>query len=113
MGKNKFRRDRIILPLLILGLGTGIYSTIDLRARGELRTRLEKKVNTIADINSNNILDIKEASKVYENLGLGSTDELRKEGFNLSIGEMQKYLESMEKFDPETDNYCFSDGFRR
>ena len=122
MDKKKLMRDRIILPPLkdriflpLLGLFVVVsmaYSVVSVQARSKLMGKLEKKVEIIADINSNG-LDIKEILKVYENLELNSTSELKNRGFNLSISEMQQYLKNTGRFNPKTDTYNFRDGFRR
>lgn len=106
MDKNKFKAYIIVPFLVILSLGGFVYLKVDSQARDKFKNRLEKKVETIVDINSNG-LDINEMSKVYKNLGLDPTGELRKRGFNLTINEMQQYLNKMEEFDSKTDTYHF------
>ncbi len=113
MGKNKLIEYLIFLPLLVVvSIGGLAYLMVDAQARCKLMGKLEKKVEIIADINSNG-LDIKEMSGVYENLGLNPINELKNRGFNLNTSEMQKYLKNKGRFNPETDAYHFKDGLRK
>ena len=113
MKKKMLMRELIIFPLLVAVCISGLaYLMVDAQARSKLMGKLEKKVEITADINSNG-LDIKEMSKVYENLGLCPTSELKNRGFNLDVSEMQQYLKKMGNFNPETDTYSLKDGFRK
>jgi hypothetical protein len=105
--------NKIFYPLLGVCIATIFYMAFSLRAEDQLISKLEKKVEIIADINSNGFLDLKEISKVYKNLGLSPTYELKRRGFNLDTNEMQQYLKNIGVFDPKTDAYNFKDGFRR
>jgi hypothetical protein len=114
MGKNKLIEYLIFLPLLVVvSIGGLAYLMVDAQARCKLMGKLEKKVEETADINSNGFLDLKEISKVYKNLGLSPTYELKNRGFNLDTSEMQKYLKNKGRFNPETDAYHFKDGLRK
>ncbi len=113
MGKKKFIEYIIIPPLLVAASISGlVYLMVDAQARSKLMGKLENKVEMMADIDLNG-LDIKEMLKVYENLGLCPTSELKSRGFNLGVGEMQQYLKNKGNFNSKTDAYNFKDGFRR
>ena len=115
MDKKKIENENWAMAYILVGivsLGALFYLIGGSQARSKLMGKLENKVEIIADINSNG-LDIKEMSKVYENLGLNPINELKNRGFNLDVSEMQQYLKNTGTFNPKTDTYNFRDGFRK
>ncbi len=110
--KDAFTKYIITLPFLILlSLGAFIYLKADFETKDKFRNRLEKKVERIADVNSNNRLDIEEMIKIYEILGLDPVNGLGSR--YLSVSEMQQYLGKTGNFDPETDIYNFWDELKK